>query len=117
VWLWIPSAGYFSVVKTNECPDGHLVVRSRQFHDLVRLRDSIPELGKVIETPKRDYGFRAYVPQVAFADGLRSIALGLDYENVKAESYRCLGHDRQWQLHQVHELLSRPEPPPKKRRR
>jgi len=58
--------------------------RARARQDLLNLKESyLPGLGEIEESDKRDYRYRARVPQEVFAEALKEMALDIDYPNFK----------------------------------
>ncbi|MBP8128715.1 MAG: hypothetical protein KA184_03980 [Candidatus Hydrogenedentes bacterium] len=82
--MWVMTRfGFFSVVqKTGE---SGLTIRARVREDLERLRDEgwLPRLGEIHADAGTDYQFRAHASRADFAEALRQIALGIDYDNFK----------------------------------
>jgi hypothetical protein len=99
VWLLIPE-GFYSIVQKPDEPD--LCVRARDGGDLDQLREAyMPGLGPTMETPGRDYRYRASISRAALSDGLTAIASSLDYPNFKSEvtsrdPERAHVHSRVW---------------------
>jgi hypothetical protein len=86
MWLLIPE-GFYSIV--HKLDEADLCVRARDRGDLDRLREAyMPGLGPTMETPGRDYRYRASIFREALSDGLTAIAGSLDYPNFKSEVTR-----------------------------
>ena len=82
--MWVVGdAGFFSLVqKTNE---ERLTVRARVKKDLENLpRKYIPNLGEIEEGVGTDYPYRARVSREDFGEGLKRMALAINYGNFKA---------------------------------
>jgi len=79
--MWIyTSNGFISVVKpTDHAEEDTLVVRSRVKQDILQL---FPD-AKIIETPMRDYAFRAFLPAQIVADVVAKQILTIRYDNFK----------------------------------
>jgi hypothetical protein len=101
MWIYTPW-GAFSVVKQRGST-GALTVRARLQSDLEQLRvRHLPTLGPVLHTTMTDYPFRAFVSPADFAKALAEIAEAIDYPNVKAETMRVSGLDRERVYHNIH---------------
>jgi hypothetical protein len=79
--MWIyTSNGFISVVKpADHAEEDTLVVRSRLKQDILQL---FPD-AKIIETPMRDYQFRAFLPAQTVADAIGKQILTIGYDNFK----------------------------------
>lgn len=77
MWIFTPDA-FLSIVAHREKSD-YLLVRARLPDDIERVF-----LGaKVTRTPSADYLFRAEIARKTVGDTLATLALSMDYENVK----------------------------------
>lgn len=82
--MWLMTRfGFFSVVQKSG--EAGLTIRARVRGDLERLRDEgwLPRLGEIHADAGLDYQFRAHASREDFAEALRQIALGIDYDNFK----------------------------------
>jgi hypothetical protein len=81
MWL-MTNFGFFSIVKKEG--ESHLTVRARTKQDLLSLKERyLPAIGAIEVSEYADYRYRVRVPQEAFAEALRDIALDIDYPNFK----------------------------------
>lgn len=81
MWLYT-TLGFYSVVAHRDLKDT-LLVRARVRGDLEKLREVMPELGVLQETPDADYAYRATITRQAFALGMTELVKYLDYPNFK----------------------------------
>ena len=81
--MWVFSAlGFYSVVAHHEHPDA-MLVRTRARADLEALRDRmLPDI-EIVETPERDYRYRAIVDRDEWAFAVCRMAEEIDYPNFK----------------------------------
>lgn len=104
MWLISPAFGLVSIV-AHRTLSGHVLVRGRDHAHLKELQVRHPDLlGTVaIEmTPNADYGCRfAPVSAEVVAEVLRREAVGIRYDNVKAEAARRWGHGSAF-VHALH---------------
>jgi hypothetical protein len=92
MWL-MTNFGFFSVVKKEG--EDYLTVRARAKQDLLNLKERyIPAIGAIEVSEYTDYRFRVRVPQEAFAEALRDIALDIDYPNFKNSVVAAQGKGR-----------------------
>ncbi len=95
MWIYTSNA-FISVVKPADRVDqSTLVVRSRRKQDLLHL---FPD-AEIIETPMRDYAFRAFLPAEIVADVVAKQILIIGYDNFKntvADSHRHCIYGRIW---------------------
>lgn len=92
MWLYTDD-GFYSVV--HKPGDQELTVRARVKSDLERLKARyLPGLSDITETKDGDYRFRAKVSHAAFAHGLYSIGLDINYSNFKNTVAKKQGIDR-----------------------
>jgi hypothetical protein len=103
MWLHIPASGWFSIVASAD-DDQVLVVRARVRDDLKRLQSHI-RLGPIKAHAGTDYAYRCDATRDAVAEGLADLAANLDYTNVKSETLRVLGSNREASMHRVWALL------------
>lgn len=103
MWLFLPSGFYSIVAKPG---DERLVIRARVRADLERLRGTFA-IGPIRAGAGTDYEFRASITREAFADGLATFAMDIDYPNFKSEVARKLGWERERVYHSVWSLLLR----------
>ena len=82
MWLFT-TRGFFSMVEHKD-NENLLLVRARVRDDLENLRELMPELGLVQETPDADYAYRATITRTAFARGMSELVKELDYTNFKS---------------------------------
>jgi hypothetical protein len=81
MWL-MTNIGFYSIVKKEG--ETYLTVRARARQDLLDLEARyLPGMGEIEESDKRDYRYRARVPQEVFAEALKEMALDIDYPNFK----------------------------------
>jgi hypothetical protein len=81
MWL-MTNFGFFSIVKKEG--EVYLTVRARAKQDLLNLKTRyLPAVGAIEESDYTDYRYRVRVPQEAFAEALREMALDIDYPNFK----------------------------------
>jgi hypothetical protein len=81
MWL-MTNFGFFSIVKKEG--ETYLTVRARAKQDLLNLKARyLPAVEAIEESDYTDYRYRVRVPQEAFAEALRVIALDIDYPNFK----------------------------------
>jgi hypothetical protein len=82
MWL-MTNFGFFSIVKKEG--QHYLTVRARDRQDLLNLKMRYLQqaIGAIEESEYTDYRFRVMVPQEAFADALKDMALDIDYPNFK----------------------------------
>jgi hypothetical protein len=92
--MWLFSAiGFYSVVALREHPDA-VVVRARAREDLEKLREHVlPDL-EIVETPQRDYAYRAVVARDEWGHAAEQLALAIDYPNFKNAVARRQGPQR-----------------------
>lgn len=95
MWLVSPAFGLISIVAHRNLP-GHVLVRGRDHAHLRELQVRHADLlgAVVIEmTPNADYSCRlAPISAEIVAEVLRREAVGIRYDNVKAEAARRWGH-------------------------
>lgn len=104
MWIFLPF-GFFSVVKDND-PSGRLAIRARVRADLDELRDRyLPKLSATIQTPHRDYQYRAYATHTAFATAIGRVIRDLDYSNYKEEVERVQGSARHALYSRIWEVM------------
>jgi hypothetical protein len=91
MWFFTPEGFFSAVVADTSFPDGRddrgeqrIQIRARDRKDLDRLRGVWPALGPTIATPIGDYQFRAIIDRDAFAEGMASLAYGVNYRNFKS---------------------------------
>lgn len=91
MWLFTP-IGFFSVVAHRD--NDALIVRARVLSDLEALRDGfMPDL-EILETPERDYRWRALVARDEWEHTAARLAASIDYPNFKSEVARRQGSAR-----------------------
>lgn len=78
MWVCLNDA-FFSIVRTGDLPEGHLLVRARRKGDIERY---FPD-AKVTRTPGRDYLFRAVIQEVQVAVVMAETVEAIDYDNFK----------------------------------
>ena len=78
MWLCM-NDGFLSVVEAPYAGEGMLAVRSRMRS---HIEDSFPGV-EIIETPDRDYQFRALLPKEEVAQSIARKIAGIDYGNFK----------------------------------
>lgn len=81
MWLYT-TFGFYSVVAHRDLEDT-LLVRARVQGDLEKLREVMPELGVIQETPDADYAYRAIITRPDLARGMTELVKYLDYPNFK----------------------------------
>jgi len=91
MWLYT-TLGFFSCVKDRQ--SDLIIIRARVKEDIENLKRLTPHLGAIIETPNRDYPFRATIKRFFFDTLLSEIALSVDYPNFKDEVKKKQGKDR-----------------------
>lgn len=104
MWLLTPR-GFYSVVANRDDPET-VLVRARAREDLEGLSDLIGSL-EILETPDRDYRWRAIVSRRAWSGALVLLAAEIDYPNFKAEVERRQGRERADVYHAVWARLLR----------
>jgi hypothetical protein len=81
MWL-MTNFGFFSIVRKDG--ETYLTIRAREKQDLLNLKARyLPAVGAIEESDYNDYRYRVRVPQEAFAETLKNIALDIDYPNFK----------------------------------
>ena len=115
MWLVTP-IGFFSVVEKPEDKAGDtLTVRARVRADLESLREKyLPGMGKITESDRSDYRFRAVAPRAEVAAAMASMINGLSYSNFKNEVAKRQGSARAHLYHDVWEVLYRLKTHPQK---
>lgn len=98
MWLLTPR-GFYSVVANNDDPET-VLVRARVRGDLEELADLVGGL-EILETPERDYRWRAVVSRTAWSGALVLLAAEIDYPNFKSEVALRQGHERAGVYHEV----------------
>lgn len=85
MWV-IASCGFFTAVVTpDDQVEGMVTVRVRLSADMDGLRQKyMPALGPTLEKYGRDYPYSARISRGEFAEGMKRIALGLDYPDFQA---------------------------------
>jgi hypothetical protein len=78
MWLCM-NDGFLSVVEAPYAGEGMLAVRARMRS---HIEDSFPG-AEIIETPDRDYQFRALLPKDEVAKSIARKIAGIDYRNFK----------------------------------
>lgn len=102
--MWIHGDwGFLSVVEARtKDHEGELCVRARDRIDLRIFRARFcPDLSNPIQTPARDYRFRAWVTKEGFGRALAKAAEAIDYDNVKDAVKERIGPERAAILHRV----------------
>lgn len=100
VWLITPE--FFISVVLKKPTDTKLCLRARCAADLDRLRDKyLPSLGKTLKNKGTDYPFRAYADRDAAARAIADITTSITYSNMKNETHRILGPERERAYHNV----------------
>lgn len=104
-------AGFFSIVESTPfdrgVPVGAMLVRARIKEDLDNLRATyMPSLGHTVHDSRRDYHYRAAIAKLALADGLRRIALAIEYRDFKAHIATVQGSPRAALYAEVHGVMS-----------
>lgn len=97
--MFMPVLRPKELFKKGDDPAQTIQIRARRRKELDMLRKlHMPELGKTVSTPNRDYQFRAYcTPEVASAGFAKAIA-EINYEHFK-ETTETVYHDKK--LHDV----------------
>lgn len=95
MWLFT-QCGFFSVVvKPEDEIHGTVTVRSRLQGDLDALRATyLPELGPSLAGAGIDYPFRATVARTDFAEGMKRMALDVNYGDFKSTVFSKQGANR-----------------------
>lgn len=98
--MFMPVLRPKELFKKGDDPTQTIQIRARRRKELDMLRKLyMPELGKTVATPNRDYQYRAYcTPEVASAGFAKAIA-EIDYEHFK-ETTETVYHDKL--LHDVY---------------
>lgn len=78
MWMCLNDA-FFSIVRTGDLPEGHLLVRARRQGDLERYFPN----AEVQRTPGRDYLFRAVIQATQVAAVMAETVEAIDYGNFK----------------------------------
>lgn len=92
--MWLFAKSFFCSVVQKENTD-FLTVRSRVKSDLDSLRHRyMPTLSPTVSYAASDYPHRATINRLDFAEGLKKIALDIDYDNFKNEVAKKQGHER-----------------------
>lgn len=78
MWICMNDA-FFSIVRTDWTPAGHLLVRARRPGDI---QQYWPE-AEVERTAGRDYLFRAFLPEGVVSTAIAAAVSGIDYGNFK----------------------------------
>lgn len=100
--MWIYSkVGFFSVVTHNTTG---IVIRARVQKDLEALREFSPIDLEIVETPKRDYPFRAVVSRSVWELIAERLTSEIDYPNFKSEVGKG-DHVRAWLYSRVWEIM------------
>lgn len=86
--MWVFSTtGFYSVVQKSPCKKDEVLVRTRCKEDIEFLAKALEEKhsfkGKILSTPRADYGFRMVVPKESWAAYLTNLVMDLDYGNFK----------------------------------
>lgn len=112
MWVIMPTGMVSIVEKTPKAKK--LCVRARCAADLDRLRDTyLPTLSATDDKSGSDYPFRAWAPREDVALAMAAAVRNIHYSNVKAETKRVLGADREGVMHRVWSALLSLEPPKK----
>lgn len=88
--MWLcTNFGFFSATRRTDFIDSHdnrvMQIRARCKEHLEQLRDRylLDELGPIFSLAKRDYKWRAYCTQEAWARAVYAAAMDIDYKNFK----------------------------------
>lgn len=100
--MWLITPEFFISVVQKKPTDTKLCLRARCAADLDRLRDKyLPSLGKTLKKQGTDYPFRAFADRGAVARAMADIATSITYSNMKNETRKVLGADREHAYHNV----------------
>lgn len=92
--MWcFTSFGFFSVIQHRNDPD-LLLVRARVRSDLEQLRQYLPNMGDITDSPDADYPYRALAWKADYAEAMRRAIMDIDYTNFKNGVTRTQGHAR-----------------------
>ena len=95
MWFFTTCGFYSVAVKPDDEAAGTVTLRARARTDLETLREwFMPELGAVQSGDGSDYPFRARIERQAFAEGLKRLALAIDYGNFKNAVFNQQGPHR-----------------------
>jgi len=74
--------------------------------DLERLREECPTLEPTVATPEAGYKFRETISHADFAAGMREMASGIGYSNLKDRVHDAQGREREWLYHSVWHVMN-----------
>jgi hypothetical protein len=114
MWLFT-KVGFYSVVQDGD-RTGVLVVRSRDKKDLETLVAKQPEIfTEIVHLPGRDYAWRSFVYQAAFAPLLAQLVLEIDYSNFKSKVEQDQGLPRELLYSEVWGVMRQLQDGPRQR--
>lgn len=112
IWFFTTDGFYSAVVQDRGKQAGKIAVRAREPGALELLRDQyMPELGPTSWRSTSDYRYRAWIERKAFGEGMKRVALAVDYPNFKSEVAKRRGEGRYEKvLHQVWNVMGHLQP-------
>jgi len=84
MWIFC-EAGFFSAVQHQA---SEVTIRARCREDLEALNVWCPRMGAIVETPGRDYAYRATASKADWAAAVAILAQDIDYPNFKEAARR-----------------------------
>jgi hypothetical protein len=99
MWIMTPF-GFYSAVQKHGTD--FITIRARVGGDLTLLKEKyMPELSAEKAGGGTDYQYRATISKEAFAEGMKKLALDVNYDNFKSETARVSGYPRANVYHDI----------------
>lgn len=109
--MWLITPDFFISVVQKDPRSEMLCLRARAEGDLEILREKyLPSLGKTQKNKGTDYIFRAFAQKGAVAQAMAAIARDINYSNMKNETAKRRGAEREHIFHKVWAALLALEP-------
>lgn len=113
MWLFTEDGFYSAVRETHGHHRGEIVVRARRKDDLERFVKRFGTGSKIHTTGLgefRDYGYRIWLTEDAFALAMGELAKSIGYSNFKSRVLKTLGGKREHMLHSVWSIMAKLQP-------
>ena len=95
MWLFTRHGFYSAVIKPDDETNNMVTLRARVKQDLNALREHyMPNLGEIIAGAGNDYPYRARIGREEFAEGMRRVAMDLNYGDFKSTIFAQQGPHR-----------------------